>query len=111
MIANRFAHVFSHSPEISQRIMTHTFLQRDVCLPFASLTHVQTDVQHVNHSMTHSPNAVQADRVTDALFIAAMGGSELLQRAQDELMKRQPRPYMQVIRAVMKSDVLGKRSP
>ena len=50
---------------------------------------------------------MQADRVTDALFIAALGGSELLQRAQDELMKRQPRPYMQVIRAVMKSDILG----
>ena len=51
---------------------------------------------------------LQADRVTDALLIAASGGTELFQRAQDELMKRQPRPYMQVIQAVLKSDVLGR---
>ncbi|KAK9836483.1 hypothetical protein WJX74_001433 [Apatococcus lobatus] len=50
---------------------------------------------------------LQADRITDALLIAASGGSELFQRAQDELMKRQPRPYMQVIKAVVKSDILG----
>lgn len=37
-----------------------------------------------------------ADRFTDALLLASMGGGELWARAQAAVMERRPRPYMKV---------------
>ena len=46
--------------------------------------------------------------MADALIIGHMGQGPYLARAQAEYMKRQPRPYMRLVRAVMENDLLSE---
>lgn len=46
--------------------------------------------------------------MADALIIGNLGGGLHYSRAQNEYMKREPHPYMQVIRAVSDSNLLGQ---
>ena len=50
---------------------------------------------------------MQAGRMADALVIGHMGQGKHLVRAQNEYMRRQPRPYMRVVKAVMDNDLLS----
>ena len=50
---------------------------------------------------------LQAGRLADALLLASMGGPDLWNRAQTAFMHRAPRPYMKVLGAVQKADMLG----
>ena len=50
----------------------------------------------------------QAERMADALLIGSVGGGELWARAQREYMRRQPRPYMKLVAAVMERDLAGR---
>ena len=46
--------------------------------------------------------------MADALLLASMGNADLWAHAQTALMQRAPRPYMKVLAAVQKADMLGK---
>ena len=46
--------------------------------------------------------------MADALLIGSVGGGELWARAQKEYMRRQPRPYMKLVAAVMERDLAGR---
>jgi len=48
-----------------------------------------------------------ADRFTDALLLASMGGGELWARAQAAVMERRPRPYMKVRASLLLSCLSG----
>jgi hypothetical protein len=50
---------------------------------------------------------LQADRMADALVIASVGGSYLLEKAQKEYMRRAPRPYMKIVSAITNRDLTG----
>ena len=50
----------------------------------------------------------QAGRLADALLLASMGNADLWAHAQTALMQRAPRPYMKVLAAVQKADMLGE---
>ena len=45
--------------------------------------------------------------MADALVIGHLGGGVHFSRAQSEYMKRQPFPYMHIVRAVNERDLLG----
>jgi hypothetical protein len=47
--------------------------------------------------------------MADALLVGSVGGGELWARAQREYMRRQPRPYMKLVAAVMDRDLAGAR--
>lgn len=53
---------------------------------------------------------VQADRMADALIIGHMGQGQHVVRAQEEYMRRQPRPYMRVVKAVLENNLLSEPS-
>ena len=50
----------------------------------------------------------QAERMADALVVGAVANdSALWRRAQTEYMRRQPRPYMKLVNAILENDFLG----
>lgn len=52
--------------------------------------------------------AMQANRMADALLIAHLAGQEELLRVQQLYMKKQPSPYMRVVKAIQGNDFVSK---
>lgn len=67
-----------------------------------SLVYFQTRV-----GLPHPRPFVQVGRMADALLIASIAGDELWRKALATYMRRQPRPYMRVVQAVLDSDLKG----
>ena len=51
---------------------------------------------------------MQANRMADALLIADLAGREELSRVQQLYMKKQPSPYMRVVKAIQGNDFVSK---
>ena len=51
---------------------------------------------------------MQANRMADALLIAHLAGQEELLRVQQLYMKKQPSPYMRVVKAIQGNDFVSK---
>lgn len=51
---------------------------------------------------------MQANRMADALLIADLAGRDDLTRVQQLYMKRQPSPYMRVVKAIQGNDFVSK---
>lgn len=52
--------------------------------------------------------ALQANRMADALLIADLAGREELSRVQQLYMKKQPSPYMRVVKAIQGNDFVSE---
>lgn len=52
--------------------------------------------------------ALQASRMADALLIADLAGREELSRVQQVYMKKQPSPYMRVVKAIQANEFVSK---
>ena len=46
--------------------------------------------------------------MADALVIGYMVGGQLWTKAQQHYFKKQPRPYMRIVQAVLENDLLGE---
>ena len=55
-----------------------------------------------------NPLCVQANRMADALLIADLAGRDDLTRVQQLYMKKQPSPYMRVVKAIQGNDFVSK---
>ena len=51
---------------------------------------------------------MQANRMADALLIADLAGRDDLTRVQQLYMKKQPSPYMRVVKAIQRNDFVSK---
>ena len=51
---------------------------------------------------------LQAQRMADALLIADLAGRDELTRVQQLYMKKQPSPYMRVVKAIQGNDFVSK---
>ncbi len=53
-------------------------------------------------------NPLQANRMADALLIADLAGRDELMRVQQMYMKKQPSPYMRVVKAIQGNDFVSE---
>ncbi len=51
---------------------------------------------------------LQASRMADALLIADLAGRDELMRVQQMYMKKQPSPYMRVVKAIQGNDFVSE---
>ena len=51
---------------------------------------------------------LQANRMADALLIADLAGRDELMRVQQTYMKKQPSPYMRVVKAIQGNDFVSE---
>lgn len=51
---------------------------------------------------------LQANRMADALLIADLAGRDELMRVQQMYMKKQPSPYMRVVKAIQGNDFVSE---
>ncbi len=52
--------------------------------------------------------SLQANRMADALLIADLAGRDELMRVQQMYMKKQPSPYMRVVKAIQGNDFVSE---
>ena len=78
-------------------------------IPFSVCVSVPEVVLAVSPNLLSSECVLlQANRMADALLIADLAGRDELMRVQQMYMKKQPSPYMRVVKAIQGNDFVSE---